>query len=79
MDRIRARNRPWERAIRMSYVQEVVTAYSEYFFHYRRSPLLVVNTSDIDFVENESHLEAVLSAIRRMRKGVQHFNLVADR
>lgn len=74
MDRLRTRNRAWERSIRLSYLEDVVRSYNDYFFHYRRSPLLVVNTSDIDFVEHESHLEAVLSEIRRMRKGVQHFN-----
>jgi len=74
LDRLRTRNRAWERPIRLSYLEEVANAYAGYFFHYTRSPLLVVNTSEIDFVENEAHLESVLSAIRRMRKGVQHFN-----
>lgn len=74
LDRIRARNRVWERAVKLSYLEEVVRGYNDYFFHYRKSPLLVINTSDIDFVEHEAHLEAVLGAIRRMGKGVQHFN-----
>ena len=74
MDRLRTRNLSWERPIRLSYLEAVTSAYNDYFFHYRSSPLLVVNTSEIDFVEHESHLESVLSAIRRMRKGVQHFN-----
>jgi deoxyguanosine kinase len=64
----------WERPIRLSYLEHVVEAYNDYFFYWRKSPLLVVNTSDIDFVEDESDLESVLSEIRRMRKGVQHFN-----
>jgi deoxyguanosine kinase len=74
LDRLRTRNRPWERPIRLSYLERVVEAYNDYFFYWRKSPLLVVNTSDIDFVEDESDLESVLSEIRRMRKGVQHFN-----
>ena len=74
MDRLRTRNRAWERPIKLTYLEKVVAAYNDYFFYYRKSPLLVVNTSDIDFVEHEEHLESVLSAIRRMGQGVQHFN-----
>jgi deoxyguanosine kinase len=49
-------------------------AYNDYFFRYEGSALLVINTSDIDIVEKEAHLEEVISAIRRMKKGVQHYN-----
>jgi deoxyguanosine kinase len=74
LERLKTRNRSWERPIKQAYLERVVTAYNDYFFHYKKSPLLVVNTSDIDIVENDGHLESVLSEIRRMRKGVQHFN-----
>lgn len=74
MDRIRTRNREWERALGLTYVEKVAKAYNDYFFRYERTSLLVINTSDIDIVEKESHLEEVISAIRRMRKGVQHYN-----
>ncbi len=74
LERVRARNRDWERPIRLQYLEQVVQSYNDYFFHYTRTPLLVINTSDIDFVEKEQHLDAVLEAIRRMRKGTQYFN-----
>lgn len=74
LDRIKTRSRDWERPIRREWLEEVIQAYNDYFFHYQKSPLLVINTSEIDFVERETHLESVLSAIRRMRKGVQYFN-----
>jgi deoxyguanosine kinase len=74
MDRIRSRNRDWERTIGTTYLEKVAKAYNDYFFRYDRTSLLVINTSDIDIVEKEAHLEEVISAIRRMRKGVQHYN-----
>ena len=74
MDRIRGRSREWERPITLEYLQGLTRAYNDYFFHYDRSPLLVVNTSEIDMVEKEAHLEDVLSAILRMKTGVQHYN-----
>jgi deoxyadenosine/deoxycytidine kinase len=74
IERIRTRNRDWERPIKLQFLEELIQAYNDYFFHWQKSPLLVINTSEIDFVETEAHLEAVLGAIRRMRKGVQYFN-----
>lgn len=74
MDRIRARNRDWERPVSLAYLEKVARAYSDYFFRYDRTSLLVIDTSEIDIVEREADLEEVISAIRRMRKGVQHYN-----
>lgn len=74
LDRIRGRNREWERPITLEFLERVSSAYNDFFFRYEASGLLVINTSDIDIVEKEAHLEEVISAIRRMRRGVQHYN-----
>jgi deoxyguanosine kinase len=74
LERIRGRSRAWERPITLEYLERVNRAYNDYFFRYEGSALLVINTSDIDIVEKEAHLEEVISAIRRMKKGVQHYN-----
>jgi deoxyadenosine/deoxycytidine kinase len=79
LERIRTRNRPWERPIRLAYLEAVVKGFNDFFQAYERSPLLVINTSEIDFVEKDSHLEAVLAAIRRMRGGVVTFDPSAVR
>ena len=79
LERIRSRNRDWERPITENYLDRVSKAYNDYFFRYERTPLLVVNTSEINIVERESHLDDVISAVRRMRKGVQHYNPYARR
>ncbi|MBK6687667.1 MAG: deoxynucleoside kinase [Deltaproteobacteria bacterium] len=74
LDRIRSRAREWERPITLDYLEKVSRAYNDYFFHWGGPALLVINTSEIDIVEDETHLEDVISAIRRMRKGVQQYN-----
>jgi deoxyadenosine/deoxycytidine kinase len=74
LDRIRGRSREWERTITLPYLERVARAYNDYFFRYDRTSLLVINTSEIDIVEKEQHVEDVISAILRMRKGVQHYN-----
>lgn len=74
LERIRDRNRAWERPITLEFLDKVAQSYNDFFFRYRDSALLVINTSDLQLAEKEAHLEEVLSAIRRMGKGTQHYN-----
>lgn len=71
--RIKKRAREFERRFDVGYLEELVRAYNDFFFHYTDTPLLVVNTSDIDFVHNEADLEALLGVIRKTRHGTQHY------
>ncbi len=73
MERIRKRNRDVEANLSQKYIAEVNRSYNHYFFHYDATPLLVVNTSDIDFVNREEDLEDLIEQIRSMEKGVQYY------
>ena len=73
VSRVRKRGREYERGMDPSYLEALAKAYNDYFFHYEDGPLLVVNTSDIDFEGNAEDLEALLTVIRRHRKGTQHY------
>src|SRR5260370_40997829 len=55
------------------YLAEVNRAYNHYFFHYAQTPLLVVNTADVDLVKNDDDLEDLLRQIRGMSKGTQYY------
>ena len=72
-DRIIGRKRENERNISEAYINEVNKAYNYYFFHYDASPLLVINTSDIDFVHRPQDLDDLVMRIRDMGKGVQYY------
>ncbi len=73
LHRIKLRGRAYERQIDPGYVGALATAYNDFFFHYDETPLLVVNTSDIDIVESAEDVEALATVIRRHRKGTQHY------
>jgi deoxyguanosine kinase len=73
LQRIKRRGRAYERQIDPRYVESLATAYNDFFFHYDETPLLVVNTSDIDLVGSEEDVEALATVIRRHRKGTQHY------
>jgi deoxyadenosine/deoxycytidine kinase len=72
--RIRKRGRDFERSVTGDYLEQVSRAYGDFFFHYEHTPLLVVNTSDIDLAD-EGDVEALLREIRRHRRGRLHFSL----
>jgi len=71
--RLRKRGRDYERGISPEYLQKVTEAFRNYFHHYSEAPLLVVNCSDIDFVEHGGDLADLIKEIRGMRQGVQHY------
>ena len=73
MERIRSREREYEKEISDAYVSELNRAYNYFFFHYNRTPLLVIDTSNIDFVKSQEDLEEILRQISSMQKGVQYY------
>jgi deoxyadenosine/deoxycytidine kinase len=74
LDRIRKRGRPEEKPIRADYVAEVASAYAEFFFGYNEGPLLIVNASEIDFVDNLEHRKELIAVIDNARAGTSHWS-----
>jgi deoxyadenosine/deoxycytidine kinase len=71
--RIVKKNLPMEHRISDEYLQEVVEAYDHFFFHYKSSALLVIETSEIDFVDRNEDLEELLARLNQPVKGTQYF------
>ena len=71
--RLRKRNRDFERGITEQYLEGLIEAYRRFFHEYADAPLLVVNCSAIDFVEQGSDLADLIREIRGMKQGVQHY------
>jgi deoxyadenosine/deoxycytidine kinase len=72
-ERLRKRNRDFERYISLDYLEQVSAAFRDFFFNYDETPLLVVETSDIDFVEDSDDLRDLFYEIKSAGRGVQHF------
>jgi deoxyguanosine kinase len=62
-----------ESNISPEYLETVAQAYEHFFFHYSASNLLVVDTSDIDFVERNEDLQELLRRLKQPVKGTQYF------
>jgi deoxyadenosine/deoxycytidine kinase len=72
-ERIKRRGRGAERWLEPRYLDELVQAYNTYFFHYAESPLLVVNTTDTDLVDNPDDYADLLREVRAMGRGTQYY------
>jgi deoxyadenosine/deoxycytidine kinase len=71
--RLKKKNASGEKAINEDYLEEVIKAYEHFFFHYTSSDLLIVNTSEIDFVEHNQDLKELLRKVTEPIKGTQYF------
>ncbi|HBR18015.1 MAG: deoxyadenosine kinase [Deltaproteobacteria bacterium RIFCSPLOWO2_12_FULL_43_16] len=73
IERIKKRSKAYEANIEEDYIEKLVDTYNKYFFYYTDTPLLVINTSDIDFVSHPEDLANVVKEIRSIKGGVQHY------
>ena len=73
VERIRKRDKKYERGISTKYLEEINQAFNDFFFHYSDSPLLVINASRIDFVNVPEDFEDLVAQIKRMRTGTQYY------
>jgi deoxyadenosine/deoxycytidine kinase len=77
MKNVAKRGRDFEKNLSADYLDAVNQVYSEYFFNYQETPLVIINTNDIDFVENEEDLKEVIQYIREPVTGTKFFNPAA--
>jgi len=71
--RIRMRGRSFEKDISREYIEAVNEAYNRFFFNYDETPLLIINTAEVDFVRRPEDFQDLVREIRRMKKGVQFY------
>ncbi|HET7183333.1 MAG TPA: deoxynucleoside kinase [Terriglobales bacterium] len=71
--RLRKKGATAEASINDDYLEEVAKAYEHFFFHYTASDLLIVNTSDIDFVDRNEDLQELLRKVSEPVRGTQYF------
>ncbi len=80
LERVRRRKADYEAKISAQYLDNLVEAYDHFFYHYKDTPLLMVDTSEIDFVENPDDLKALLHRISAdNNRGVEYYHPVRGR
>ena len=74
MDNITKRGRAYEEPIAYEYIDALNQVYNEFFFRYQDTPLVIINTNNIDFVNKPKDLEEVINVIRQPVSGTKFFN-----
>ncbi len=77
MERIATRDRVFERNMDEQYIDALNECYNSFFMHYTDSPLLIVNTNDIDFVKNPADFQLLLTNICRAPQGTNFFSPIS--
>ena len=78
MKNIAKRGREFEANISYDYINGLNEIYTEYFFRYNETPLVIINTNYIDFVNNSADLDQVIDYIRQPVAGTKFFNPTAS-
>jgi deoxyguanosine kinase len=73
LERIRRRGRAFEKNFDPDYLKRLASTYNDYFFHYADTPLLVVDTSDINVVDSEGDFQDLVRSILRHRGGMEFY------
>ena len=72
--RVRRRGNPIETGIDEDYLRRLSEAYTRYFHDYSESPLLIVNSERLNFVDVPGHFDLLLERINALRGGREFFN-----
>lgn len=76
---IDSRGREYEKHITPEYLQELSDAYNQFFYHYNKSPLIIINASKIDFVNNPDHLTYIEEQIfNQPIRSNTHIHIIPD-
>ncbi|MBI5752410.1 MAG: deoxynucleoside kinase [Hydrogenophilales bacterium] len=73
-ERVRRRGVSYERPISEEYLEKLAESYSRYFYQYEASPLLIVNSENLNLVDDPKDFELLISRIDKMRGGREFFN-----
>ena len=74
MENIRKRGRSYEKSMSADYIKSLNEAYNRFFFHYNDTPLLVINATEIDFVNNRQDFLDLINQIMRSHSGIEYYS-----
>lgn len=74
LNRIAGRGIEYERYIDAAYLQRLNDAYTSFFYQYNQAPLLIVNASELDYVNNDQDYNVLLEQVQTIRSGRHYFN-----
>lgn len=74
-ERVHRRGRGYERSVSNDYLNRLGNSYGEFFHHYEEAPLMMVNSENLNFVDNDADFQLLLERIEGMRGPREFFSL----
>lgn len=74
MSNVKRRGRSYEKHMSEDYLRSLNEAYNRFFFHYNETPLLVINSTLIDFVNNQNDFKDLVNQIMRSHSGIEYYS-----
>lgn len=79
MNNISNRGRDYERHITPDYLQDLSDSYNQFFHHYNKAPLMIINATEIDFLHNPDHLSYIEEQIfEQPIRSNTHIQIIPD-
>ncbi len=75
VERVRRRAKAYERPVSEEYLAMLADSYARFFYHYNATPVLIVNSDNLNFVERDADFELLVSRLRGMRSRREFFNI----
>lgn len=72
LQRVKKRGHDYEKGVDVDYLEHLTEAYNRYFLHYAETPLLVVDSSSVNYAENPTDFANVKREILNHRGGTAH-------
>ena len=74
LQRLARRDSPNDRFIEKRYLERLIDAYSQFFHNYKEGPLLIVNTSQINPINDDMDYAQLFEQIESTKSGRRFFN-----
>ena len=75
IDRVKQRGSTFEKNISEDYLWRLSEAYTRFFYQYEGAPVMIVNSENLNFVENQPDFDLLLQRLEQMRGPREYFNL----
>ena len=75
IERVRRRGHNYERLVKNDYLARLSDSYGDFFHQYEDAPLMMVNSENLNFVENDADFNLLLERLEGMRGPREFFSL----
>src|SRR5687768_13496779 len=74
IERVKRRGNPLEKSISGEYLWRLADSYTRFFHHYEDSPLMIINSENLNFVDNQEDFDLLLRQVEKIRGPRDYFN-----